>query len=152
MPLETTAYLGNGGPVDHSTITSYWVSAATATRTRPGLPVLTANMIEPAETWTRQALTDGGTTTWRYTETDTTYDAPPATRTSACPPTCTPTRRPANPAYDQCAATTYAPANTTENLVGPGRLGRDRLGGLLGIHRGIARVGPGRAEHPGRPG
>jgi len=40
-PLEETSYLGNGGPVDHSTITSYWVSAATATRNRTGLSALT---------------------------------------------------------------------------------------------------------------
>src|SRR5205814_7499699 len=70
--LETTAYLGSGGPVDHSTITSYWVSAPTATRNRTGMPALTAVWVAPIETWTRQALTDGGATTWRYTETDTT--------------------------------------------------------------------------------
>ena len=35
--LETTAYLGENGRVDPSTITSYWVSGATATRARaPG--------------------------------------------------------------------------------------------------------------------
>ena len=57
--LETTAYLGNGGPVDHSTVTSYWVSAPTATRSRSGLPALTANWVAPAETYTRQAVTTG---------------------------------------------------------------------------------------------
>ena len=47
LSLETTAYNGKGGPVDQSTITSYWVSAAAASRARPGLPALTANMVAP---------------------------------------------------------------------------------------------------------
>jgi hypothetical protein len=74
-PLETTAYLGDGGAIDHSTIASYWVSAPVVSRARTGLSDLTANVVEPAETWTRQAVTTGGTTTWRDTETDTTYQA-----------------------------------------------------------------------------
>jgi hypothetical protein len=43
--LESTGYLGSGGPVDHSTITSYWVSPAIATQSQPGLPALTANSV-----------------------------------------------------------------------------------------------------------
>ena len=43
--LESASYLGSGGGVDHSTISSYWVSAATATRTRSGLPDLTARAL-----------------------------------------------------------------------------------------------------------
>lgn len=123
LPLETTVYDGNGGPVDHSTINSYWVSAATASRARPGsgLLPLTANMVQTAETWTRQALTDGGTTSWRYTETDTSYQ----TSTSADEidelglPTYVYTHTvPASAAYDRCTATTYAQPNTSENLAG----------------------------------
>ena len=72
--METTTHLGDGGPVDHSTISSYWVSAAAATRTRAGLPDLTANRVAAVESYTRQALTAGGSTTWRYTETDTSYN------------------------------------------------------------------------------
>ncbi|MCG7208169.1 GH-E family nuclease [Streptomyces arenae] len=116
--LESTSYLGNGGGVDHSTITSYWVSAATATRSRSGLPDLTANASGTAEVWTRQRLTDKGSTSWRYNETDTTYDA---TRTDDDfgLPTYTYTHTvPANTDYDRCTATTYAPANTSANLVG----------------------------------
>lgn len=118
QPLETTTYNGNGGPVDHSTITSYWVSPATATEARSGLPSLTANMVEPAETYTRQALTDGGTTTWRYTETDTTYDATASDANFGLEKYVYKHTVPGNSAYDQCTATTYAPANTSENLVG----------------------------------
>ena len=115
--LETTQYLGAGGPVDHSTISSYWVSPAVATQTRTGLPDLTANVVGLAETWTRQADTDGGTTTWTDTETDTTYDT-----TATDPDFGLATYRyqhtvPAKPAYDQCASTTYATPNTTAHIV-----------------------------------
>jgi RHS repeat-associated protein len=116
--LESTSYLGNGGGVDHSTITSYWISAATATRTRSGLPDLTANAMGTAETWSRQRLTDGGTTSWQYTEADTTYDA---TRSDDDFGLATYTYKhtvPADTAYDRCTATTYVPANTSANLVG----------------------------------
>jgi RHS repeat-associated protein len=116
--LESTSYLGNGGGVDHSTITSYWISAATATRTRSGLPDLTANATGTAEVWSRQRLTDGGTTSWRYTEADTTYDA---TRSDDDFGLSTYTYKhsvPVDSHYDQCTATTYALANTSANIVG----------------------------------
>jgi RHS repeat-associated protein len=116
--LEATAYLGNGGPVDHSTITSYWVSAATATRARTGLDALTANWVAPAETYTRQAVTSGATSTWRYTETDNTYDATVTdTNVGALALSYTHTV-PVNAAYDRCTSITLAAANTTANLVG----------------------------------
>jgi RHS repeat-associated protein len=111
--LETTAYLGDGGPIDHSTINSYWVSPPTATRVRTGLPALTANLVGQVETWTRQAVTDGGTTSWRDTETDNTYD--PTTGLV----TYTDTHGDlAHPEQATCTATSYAPANTSLNLVG----------------------------------
>src|SRR5262249_14822406 len=72
--LETVSYLGDGGGVDSSTISSYWISNATATRPRAGLPDLTSNWIATAELYTRQAMTSGATTTWRVMQTDTTYD------------------------------------------------------------------------------
>ena len=56
--LESTQYNYNGGPVTGSTINSYWVSAPTASRSRTGLPALTANATGQVETWTRTALTD----------------------------------------------------------------------------------------------
>ncbi|MEU3516729.1 RHS repeat-associated core domain-containing protein [Streptomyces sp. NPDC006654] len=116
--LESTSYLGNGGGVDHSTITSYWISAATATRTRSGLPDLTANMTGAAEQWTRQRLTDGGATSWRYTETDTTYDATRADDDFGLPTYTYTHTVPADTDYDRCTATTYAPANTGADIVG----------------------------------
>src|SRR5205085_2375649 len=110
---ETTAYLGDGGSIDHSTIASYWVSAPTASRTRAGLPALTATITQPVETWTRQAITGGGTTTWRKTETDQSYD--PATGLL----TYTYTHGDlSQPAQATCTATSYAPANINTNLVG----------------------------------
>lgn len=116
--LESTSYLGNGGGVDHSTITSYWISAPTATRTRSGLPDLTANASGTAEVWTRQRLTDGGTTSWRYNETDTTYDATRSDDDFGLPTYTYAHTVPAGTAYDQCTATTYALANTSANIVG----------------------------------
>ncbi|MER7005822.1 hypothetical protein ABT297_22660 [Dactylosporangium sp. NPDC000555] len=116
-PLESTAYLGNGGPVDHSTISSYWVSAATVTRTRTGLPDLTANLVGAAETFTRQAVTGSGTTTWRYNETDTTYDTTTSSATFGSVLWEYSHTVPANTAYDRCTRTTYAKPNTTANLV-----------------------------------
>ncbi|MFJ3795421.1 RHS repeat domain-containing protein [Streptomyces sp. NPDC090088] len=116
--LESASYLGSGGSVDHSTITSYWISAATATRTRSGLPDLTANATGTAEEWTRQRLTDGGTTSWRYNETDTTYDATRSDDGFGLPTYEYAHTVPADTDYDRCTATTYAPANTSANLVG----------------------------------
>ncbi|MGY5061026.1 RHS repeat domain-containing protein, partial [Streptomyces sp. 900105755] len=116
--LESTSYLGAGGGVDHSTITSYWISAVTATRTRSGLPDLTANASATAEVWTRQRLTDKGSTTWRYNETDTTYDATRSDDDFGLPTYTYTHTVPADTAYDRCTATTYAPANAGANLVG----------------------------------
>ncbi|MET7735850.1 RHS repeat-associated core domain-containing protein [Streptomyces sp. NPDC005402] len=116
--LESTSYLGDGGGVDHSTITSYWISAATATRTRSGLPDLTANATGTAEEWTRQRVSDGGTTSWRDTETDTTYDATRSDDDFALATYTYEHTVPVDSHYDQCTATTYAPANTGANLVG----------------------------------
>ncbi|MFJ9907924.1 GH-E family nuclease [Streptomyces sp. NPDC101152] len=116
--LESTVYLGNDGSADSSTITSYWISAATATRTRSKLPDLTANATGTAEVWKRQRLTDGGTTSWRYTETDTTYDAARSDDDFGLPTYVYTHTVPADSHYDLCAATTYAPANTSANIVG----------------------------------
>jgi RHS repeat-associated protein len=116
--LETTQYQGNGGPVDHSTITSYWVSGATATRNRTGLPALTARWIQPAEVYTRQAVTSSGSTTWRYLETDNTYDATLSSATVGLLQRTYTHTMPVNTAYDQCVNTTYAAVNASANLVG----------------------------------
>ncbi|MFC1435235.1 RHS repeat domain-containing protein [Streptacidiphilus sp. N1-3] len=117
-PLETTSYLGSGGAVDHSTITSYWVSPATATRIRTGLPALTANLVVPVETWSRQALTAPGATGWRITETDNTYDATTSDTDFGLQTASYSHTVPAQAAYDRCTTTGYAMANTALNLVG----------------------------------
>ena len=115
--LESTSYNFAGGPITTSTINSYWVSAATATRLRTGLPALTANVTGQIESWTRTAITDPGTTTpWRITETDTTFD------TNADPTFGLPTEvfahgDLANTSQQQCTTTTYAAPNTSANLV-----------------------------------
>lgn len=117
--LETTTYLGEGGPIDDSTITSYWISPATATRARSGLPDLTANMTDAAEVWKRQALTDGGETgKWQESETDTTYDATVGDADFGLSKLTYSHTVPVNTAYDRCAITAYAPVNSSENLVG----------------------------------
>jgi RHS repeat-associated protein len=118
LPLETTYYLGNGGPVDHFTITSYWVSGSAMTRTRSGIPDLTANFVAPAETYSGQALTDGGTTSWRYTETDTTYDTGTGDADFGLPAYVYSHTVPASAAYDRCTALAYAPRNSGNNLTG----------------------------------
>ncbi|MFM9707854.1 RHS repeat domain-containing protein [Streptomyces galilaeus] len=116
--LETTTYTGVGGSVDHSTVTSYWISAATASRARPGLPALTAHTTNVAETWNRQALTGGATTNWRVTQTDNTYEDTPADDNFGLLTQSYTHTVPADAAYDQCTAITYAKANRAANLVG----------------------------------
>jgi RHS repeat-associated protein len=116
--LESTAYNFSGGPVDRSTIDSYWVSAPAATRTRSGLPDLTANAIGQVEEWFRQAITDTGTTTWRQTETDTSYDATPSDAFFGLPLFVFSHGDLSDTSQQTCTTTTYAPANSGENLVG----------------------------------
>ncbi|WP_145793482.1 polymorphic toxin-type HINT domain-containing protein [Kitasatospora atroaurantiaca] len=116
--LESTSYKGDGTVIDSLTITSYWVSPATATRNRTGLPALTAGTAKEAETYTRQAITSSGSTTWRVTETDNTYVADLADNNFGLLTAGYSHTVPVVAAYDQCTTYTYAPANTTLNLVG----------------------------------
>jgi RHS repeat-associated protein len=118
IPLETTGYLGAGGPVDHSSIDSYWVSPAVATRTRTGLPALTANATGQVEQWSRQAITGTGTTSWRKTETDTSFDATAASPTFGLPLFTDTHGDLAQASQETCTATSYAKANTAANLAG----------------------------------
>ncbi|WP_308167765.1 RHS repeat domain-containing protein [Catellatospora tritici] len=116
--LENTSWLGEGGTVDHSSITSYWLSAPTATRTRTGLPSLTARTVAPVLTLDRQAVTGSGATTWRYTATETTYDTSGSSATFGLPLRVYNHTVPADPAYDKCTVTSYAAANTAKNITG----------------------------------
>ncbi|MFE0459421.1 RHS repeat domain-containing protein [Kitasatospora sp. NPDC058965] len=121
-PLESAAYTYDGGSVDHSTINSYWVSGATATRARTGLPPLTSNAMGQVETWTRQAITSSSPTTWRTTETDVTFDTSPSSPTFALElfSDFHGDLSLAGTAFSQetCTQTSYAPANTSLNLTG----------------------------------
>lgn len=117
--LETTSYLGDGGPIDHSTISHYWVSGATATRSRTGLAALDATNTAVAQTLTRQALTAvAGTTTWQYTQTDNSYDASITSSTFGLLQRTYTHTVPADTAYDQCTSLQYAPVNPTSKIVG----------------------------------
>ncbi|MGW4467947.1 RHS repeat-associated core domain-containing protein [Micromonospora sp. NPDC004704] len=118
MVLESTSYRGDNGPVDSSTITSYWVSAASASRSRTGLPALTANVVAPVQTYNRQAITGTGATTWRVTQTDNSYDTATTSTSFGLLQRTYVHTVPADPAYDQCTTNTYAPANVAKNLVG----------------------------------
>ncbi|HEY0534997.1 MAG TPA: RHS repeat-associated core domain-containing protein [Actinoplanes sp.] len=114
--LELSSLLGDS--VDHSTITSYWVSGAAATRTRTGLPALTSNWVAPVESFTRQAVTSGTSATWRYTATDTSYVTDTSSANAGLKTYQYAHTAPANAAYDSCTTTTYAPVNTSKNLAG----------------------------------
>jgi RHS repeat-associated protein len=113
--LETTDYDYAGGPVEDSTIYSYWVSPAVATGLTSDQDTQTANATGLVEKWSRQAITDTGTTTWRVTETDTSYDA-----TSSDADFGLPLYVFAQGDIPQlnCTSTTYTAPNTSENLVG----------------------------------
>ncbi|MEU8299695.1 RHS repeat-associated core domain-containing protein [Micromonospora sp. NPDC048909] len=116
--LESTQYVGEGGRIDSSTIASYWVSGATATRSRTGLSALTAQWVQHLKNHSRQAITSGASPTWRYTATDNSYDANASSPTfGELKHTYTHTV-PTDPVYDQCTTYTYAPVNTGKNLVG----------------------------------
>ena len=115
-PPSTTS---NGGPVDHST-DLLLLGVAGGGDPDPQRPAdLTANAAGPVETWTRQAITDGGTTTWRDTETDTSYDASPSDADFGLPLFTYSSRRPVPALRSRPAPAppTRAP-NTSENLVG----------------------------------
>jgi RHS repeat-associated protein len=116
--LETTGYNYSGGPVMHSTITSYWVSPPSASRSRTGLQPLTANATGEVESWTRDAITSSGSTVWRKTETDTSYDTATSSATFGLPLVIYAHGDLSDSSQRRCTVTTYAPANTGKNLAG----------------------------------
>ena len=110
---ETLTYNGAAGTIVGATVNGFWVSAPTATRTRTGLPDLTATLVRPSATYTTTAITSGPSTTWRSTRLDQGYD--PATgqlEFSDDHGDIT------VPAQETCTSVTYAPTNTTTNLSG----------------------------------
>jgi RHS repeat-associated protein len=116
--LESTDYNYSGGPVTDSTIDSYWVSAPVASRSRTGLPALTANATGLVESWARQAITDTSPTTWRETETDTSYDATTSDADFGLPLFSYVHGDLTQPSQQTCTSTTYTAPNTAKNLVG----------------------------------
>lgn len=68
--FETDTYTASGGSLDKAVVNVPRVIGPTAGRKRSGLPDLTAQMVRPAKSLTRQAVSYG----WRKTETDTFYD------------------------------------------------------------------------------
>ncbi|MEV8094372.1 polymorphic toxin-type HINT domain-containing protein [Kitasatospora sp. NPDC085879] len=116
--LESTSYKGDGNTVDNLDITSYWISAATATRNRAGLPALNAAAVKEAESYSRQAVTSTTPTSWQVTEADNTYVADTASPTFGLLTASYSHTVPAAAAYDTCTTYSYAPVNTGLNLVG----------------------------------
>ncbi|WP_073502923.1 RHS repeat-associated core domain-containing protein [Actinacidiphila paucisporea] len=110
---ETVTYNGDGGPVASATVNSYWISTATATRARDGLPALTATMVRPTTTISTSAVTSGATTTWRTTQSTSSYD-----KISGLLRYTDDKGDISVPAQETCTSTTYAPSNTSLNLVG----------------------------------
>ncbi|MEE3920549.1 hypothetical protein V2I01_26925 [Micromonospora sp. BRA006-A] len=104
--------------METSSVMSYWVSDATATRARVGLPALTAHKMGQVQKWNRQAVTSSETTTWRYSQTDTTYDTNVNSPTFGLITHSYDHTVPVNAAYDRCTSTKYAPANTAANITG----------------------------------
>ncbi len=68
--FESDTYTHDGGPLDHATVTVPITIGPTATRTRTGLPPLTATMVRTAAVYGQQAVSYGT----RNTETDTFYN------------------------------------------------------------------------------
>jgi YD repeat-containing protein len=122
--LEQTAYdyASTSSPssptVNNSTVSSYWVSAAAATRTRTGLPALTANYTGVIENWSEQELTDTSPATYRITETDTSYDTGTSDADFGLPQFILTHGDVSQPAQATCTTLTYAAPNTAANLTG----------------------------------
>ncbi|WP_203924604.1 polymorphic toxin-type HINT domain-containing protein [Rugosimonospora africana] len=109
---EQLSYNGDGGPPNDATVTDYWVSSPTATRTRTGLPALTSVMVRPVTTYATAAITSGATTTWRTTKTEITYN------TAIGLPTVVYHHGDiTDPSQATCTVTSYAPAADGTNLV-----------------------------------
>ncbi|WP_158712634.1 MULTISPECIES: polymorphic toxin-type HINT domain-containing protein [Streptomyces] len=79
--FETDTYTSATGSLDKAVVNVPTVIGPTATRNRSGLPDLTAQMVRPAKTLTRQAVSYG----WRKTETDTFYNTTLGKSTTGMP-------------------------------------------------------------------
>ncbi|MFD5798576.1 polymorphic toxin-type HINT domain-containing protein [Streptomyces diastatochromogenes] len=68
--FETDTYTRAAGSLDKAVVSVPTIIGPTASRNRSGLPDLTAQMVRPAKSLTRQSVSYG----WRKTETDTFYN------------------------------------------------------------------------------
>ncbi|MFF3918956.1 polymorphic toxin-type HINT domain-containing protein [Streptomyces sp. NPDC001852] len=68
--FETDTYSASGGSLSKAVVNVPTIIGPTAGRNRSGLPDLTAQMVRPTKTLTREAVSYG----WRRTESDTFYD------------------------------------------------------------------------------
>ncbi|MEV6926280.1 RHS repeat-associated core domain-containing protein [Dactylosporangium sp. NPDC051485] len=110
---QSLTYTADGGTVDHSTVTDYWVSPARATRTRPAsVGDLTAKMSRAVSVKNTAAITSSATPAWRTTRTDTTYDTGTGLETVEYDYGDV-----TDPGQASCAVTTYAPTNNAAYLV-----------------------------------
>ncbi|MEV4283405.1 polymorphic toxin-type HINT domain-containing protein [Actinoplanes xinjiangensis] len=115
--LETTNYQGEDGAPDGSTITAYWISTATATRARTGLPALTANWVAPAVAVSKQRTLSTGSTVWRYQQTDHSYDATIGSATIGLLKATYSHTVPADSAHERCTTFTYTKSGSIVGLV-----------------------------------
>ncbi|MFE7854099.1 polymorphic toxin-type HINT domain-containing protein [Streptomyces sp. NPDC057403] len=79
--FETDTYTSATGSLDKAVVNVPTVIGPTASRNRSGLPDLTAQMVRPAKTLTRQTVSYG----WRKTETDTYYNTTLGKSTTGMP-------------------------------------------------------------------
>ncbi len=79
--FETDTYTSATGSLNKAAVTVPTILGPTASRSRTGLPDLTAEMVRTAKSLTRQAVSYG----WRKTETDTFYNTTLGTSTTGMP-------------------------------------------------------------------
>jgi YD repeat-containing protein len=79
--FENDTYTGVGGTIANATVTVPTIIGPTASRTRSGLPTLTAQMVRTARTLARTAVSYG----WRKTENDAFYNTTLGQSTTGLP-------------------------------------------------------------------
>ncbi|MBV1854119.1 RHS repeat domain-containing protein [Catellatospora tritici] len=109
---EVVTYLGDGGPAISASASDFWIGAASAIRTRSGVPDLTAKIQRTVATYATTAITSQTPTTWRTTKSETTYDT-----ATGLPKVVFDHGDLAVPSQSTCTTITYAAANTGLNLV-----------------------------------
>ncbi len=112
-PRQSITYESDGGPVNSTTVTDYWVSPVLAKRTRTGTDDLTSHMTRTVSTRSTSAITSVSPKRWLTTRSDTTYDT-----ATGLPTVQYNYGDVTDPSQATCTTTTYAPSNTTANIVG----------------------------------